>query len=225
MSGGHTLPPVPPVQPQEPPQAAYRLCGDFLEVCDCFTICPCWLGRAPDEDACTGVFAWMIEDGAIDGVDVGGRIVVSISTHEGHRELARQRVVIFVDEGASVEQTGLLASTFAGAYGGPLGELSQLLGDLLSVDRAEIKVEVDGRRARLTVGRVIELDTALTIGPNGETTTLANARLSSVLGNPASVGLASRLKVGMPGHGLDIDLRGRSAMRGRFDYRHKPQAS
>ena len=223
MSGGHGPAPTPPPVPKL--EAAYRLSGDFLEVCDCFTICPCWLGRVPDEDACTGVFAWVIDEGVIDKVDVKGRTVVSISTHEGHRELALQRVVIFVDEGATDQQAGLLASTFAGAYGGPLGELSVLLGDLLSVEKAPIKVETEGRRARLTVGRVIDLDTALTVGPNGETTSLSNARLSSVLGNPAHVGLASRLKVGMPGKGIDIDLRGRSAMRGRFDYSHKPPAS
>ena len=41
----------------------YAMQGAFLEVCDCWTICPCWTGRGPDEDVCTGVFAWVIEDG------------------------------------------------------------------------------------------------------------------------------------------------------------------
>jgi hypothetical protein len=222
MSGEHEPAPVPAPDPREAP---YSLRGHFLEVCDCFTICPCWVGRAPDEDACTGVFAWVIEEGTIAKVDVAGRTVVSISTHQGHRDLALQRVVIFVDQGASDEQAALLATTFAGANGGPLGELSELLGDLLAVERAEISTEIEGRRARLTVGRIIELDTALTLGPNGEATSLANARLSSVLGNPASVGLASRLKVGLPANGIDIDLRGRSAMRGSFAYRHAPAAA
>ena len=35
----------------------YRIEGHFLEVCDCFTICPCWSGREPDDAACSGVFA------------------------------------------------------------------------------------------------------------------------------------------------------------------------
>ena len=48
---------------------AYALRGDFLEVCNCKTICPCWTGRAPDEEVCTGVFAWVIDDGEIDGVE------------------------------------------------------------------------------------------------------------------------------------------------------------
>jgi len=222
---GHEPAPGTPLEPGpslEKRDIPYRLRGDFLEVCDCFTICPCWVGRSPDEGECIGVFAWLIEEGEIDGVAVGGRTVVSISTHEGHRELAQQRVVIFIDSGASDEQAALLAPTFAGAAGGPLGELCVLLGDLLAVQRAEISTAIDGRRARLTVGRVIETETILSTGANGEITTLANARLSTVLGNPASAGLATRLRVGLPARGIDIDLKGRSAMRGRFDYSHAP---
>jgi hypothetical protein len=201
--------------------APYELRGNFLEVCDCHTICPCWTGRHPDEDECTGVFAWAVESGRIDGVDVAGRVTVSVSTHSGHREMAKQRVMLFVDDGASDAQTQALAGAFSGLYGGPLGDLAGLLGELLGVERLPIQVEFAGRRSMLTVGRRIAAEAHSVSGANGKPTTLSDAKLSSVLGSPAEVGISRRFKVGLPGHGIDIDLRGRSAMRGRFDYLHK----
>ena len=202
----------------------YALRGEFLEVCDCWTICPCWTGRAPDEDVCTGVFAWVIEAGSIDGIDVGGQIAVSVLTHRGHRDDGNQRVLLFLGEDASDAQVNALAGTFSGLYGGPLGELAELLGELMGVERAPIEVEFSARRAKLTVGRRIAADMVSMMGPGGKPTTLTDARLSTVLGTPAEVGQSRRFKVGMPGHGIDLDLRGRSAMRGRFTYRHQPAA-
>lgn len=200
----------------------YALRGEFLEVCDCQTICPCWTGSSPDEDACTGVFAWLVEEGAIDGVHVGGQVAVSVSTHSGHREGAKQRVMLFVGESASDAQAQVLAGAFSGVFGGPLGELAGLLGELLGIEREPIEVEFGARRAVLTVGRRIAADTSTLIGPAGRPTTLADAKLSTVLGSPAEVGVSRRFKVGLPGQGIDLDLRGRSAMRGRFSYQHDP---
>ncbi len=220
MTGGHGMDPI---TLPEARQAKYSLKGNFLEVCDCFTICPCWTGRAPDEGSCTGVFGWMIETGRIDGVDVSKRKVVSISTHEGHRENAHQKVMIFVDAKASDREVDVLAAAFAGLLGGPLGELAVILGEILSVERMPIEITSEGRRSHMTVGRTIEADTYVLVGATGQNTTLSQARLSVVLGDPAEVGVASRLKVGMPGQGIDFDLRGRSAIRGSFHYQHDPK--
>lgn len=202
--------------------AAYDISGDFLEVCDCFTICPCWTGRNPDGEVCTGAFAWVIEKGKVDGVDVGGQIVVSISTHSGHREKAKQRVMIFVSEEASDAQAKALAGAFSGLYGGPLNELGRILGELVRVERAPIEVEFGERHARLTVGQRITAETETLIGPQDEPMTLTGARLSEVLGTPAEVGVSHRLKAGLPELGIDLDVKDRSAMRGAFTYRHKP---
>lgn len=202
--------------------APYALQGDFLEVCDCFTICPCWTGRAPDEDVCTGVFAWVIESGQIDGVDVGGQIAVSVSTHSGHRKDAQQQVQLYVSEDASDDQARVLGGAFSGLYGGPLGELGRLLGELVGVERAPIEVEFKARRATLSVGQRITADTESLTGANGELTMLSGAKLSTVLGTPAEVGESQHVRIDVPRLGIQLDLRGRSAMRGRFAYRHAP---
>lgn len=220
----HTPPASPDPQAPAARLAPYALRGQFLEVCDCHTICPCWTGRAPEEDVCTGVFAWVIEAGQIDGVDVAGQRAVSVSTHQGHRDNGHQRVMIFVGDEASDAQASAMAGAFSGRFGGPLGELATLLGELLAVERAPIDVSLGKRRATLSVGRRIAAEATSLVGPDGQATTLANARLSSVLGSPAEVGISQRFKVGLPGRGIDLDLRGRSAMRGAFDYRHAPAA-
>lgn len=221
--GGATPTPTPPEVPKAR-AAPYALKGEFLEVCDCFTICPCWTGRDPDEDVCTGIFAWVVGEGRIDGVDVGGLTVVSASTHAGNRHDARQRVQLFVSEDADDAQVQALAGAFGGLYGGPLDELGRILGELVSVERVPIEIDFAQRRAKLSVGRAIAADTKTILGPNDEPMTLAGARLSNVLGTPAEVGESLRFKVSLPALGVQIDLQGRSAMRGKFSYRHEPKA-
>ena len=200
--------------------AGYRMDGSFVELCDCFTVCPCWVNLPPTEGRCTGVFGWSVETGEIDGVDVGGRRVVSLSFHNGHRNSGNQSVWVYVDEDADDAQFELLKDAFTGKLGGPLEELGVLLGALESVERAEIQLESVGAALTLTVGRRIAGDGQVLSGADGETTELAHARLSNVLGTPAEVGTASRLRIDLATQGFDIDVSGRAAMRGRFRYEH-----
>jgi hypothetical protein len=198
----------------------YSLSGTFVELCDCFTICPCWVGLPPNEDRCTGVFAWAIDEGEVDGRDVAGLNVVSLSFHAGHRDTGGQTVRIFVAEQATEEQRDVLGRLFSGKLGGPLAELETLLGFLESVEAAPIAVETVGRTMSVTVGRAVTGDGEVLVGADEEITELEHGRLSEVLGTPAEVGRTSRFRVDMPGQGFDIQVTGRAAMRGRFTYTH-----
>jgi hypothetical protein len=209
--------------PLEQREAPYRFKGAFYEACDCYTICPCWTGDAPDEGECTGVFVWDIEDGKIDGIDVKGRRAVSVSQHQGHRDEASQHVVLFVDPEANAEQAEILAAALSGKLGGPLGQLAEILGELIGVERAEINLERQGRKTKLTVGRRIQVEGTASEGPGGEATTLSGGKLSAVLGSPAEVGVSRRFRVGLPAQAMDLDLRGRSTMSGRFAYDYTPE--
>jgi hypothetical protein len=200
--------------------APYHFQGRFYEACDCFTICPCWTGNSPDEDECTGVFAWEIEKGHIDGVDVAGCSAVSVSHHLGHRENASQQVMMFVDPKATPEQTEALVSALSGQMGGPLGELSYLLGTLIGIEKAQITFKRKDRTTKLTVGKLIQVEGTSSLGSAGRGIMLSNGQLSTVLGSPAEVGVSDRFKVGLAAHGMDLDLRDRSTMSGRFSYLH-----
>ena len=202
--------------------AGYRLRGTFYESCDCFTICPCWLGALPDDGECTGVFAWQIEKGSIDGTEVSGLRVVSVSHHTGKREGAKQRVVIFVDEAADRLQFNVLAAAFSGKLGGPLQELSGLLGEMAGVERASIDLRQDGRLTTLTVGGFVQVEGMSREGPDGQPMSLGDGRLSTALGSPATVGESGRFVVDIRHADIQKDLRGRSTMSGRFSYSHAP---
>jgi hypothetical protein len=145
---------------------------------------------------------------------------VSISQHSGARDEARQRVVVFVDENATRRQSDALVAALTGSLGGPLQELSDLLGELLAVESVPVELRREGRLTTLTVGRNIRVEGAATEGPGGHMITLSEGRLSKVLGTPAEVGESYRFVVGLAAHGMDMDLRGRSTMSGRFAYSH-----
>jgi hypothetical protein len=203
--------------------APYQFAGAFYEACDCYSICPCWTGNDPDEDQCTGIFAWDIEQGEIDGTDVAGLRAVSVSHHAGFRgEGARQRVVIFVDDTASQRKSDALVAALTGSLGGPLGELAGLLGELLAVEHASITLRHEGRLTTLSVGQRLMVEGVTTEGVSGHLITLSDGKLSEVLGTPAEVGESCRFRIGLPELNMEMDLRGRSTMRGRFSYTHTP---
>jgi hypothetical protein len=204
----------------------YTMRGQFLEVCDCSVPCPCWFVEDPDEDECTGVIAWQIEHGAIDGVDVTGLTVVSISQHAGSRGTAgahpKMRVALIVDENATDEQATLVARAFSGQLGGPLGELAEMTESTPQIDRAMIEFHSSGSRTEISVGtpsRSRILSTAMTpiVGATGRITTVADSAMANLLGL-GEVGKASGLTIDLPVHSLDLNVENRSATRGRFSY-------
>lgn len=198
----------------------YRIEGDFLELCDCFSVCPCWLGRAPDEDRCTGAFAWSIRAGEIAGIDVAGRQVVSVSFHSGHRDTGGQEVFLYIDERVSDFQYDALADVFTGKAGGPLAELGTLMGVLRGIERAAITIAFQGHYASLTVDSRISGDSRVLIGADNEITELHHGRLAVVLGPVAEVGTSAAFRIDLGGRGNSIDVKNRSSMRGPFRYQH-----
>lgn len=217
----HVLDPDETLPLPEVRDAPYQLRGTFYEACDCYTVCPCWTGDGPDEGECTGLFAWAIESGYVDKVDVAGRRAVSISRHFGGRAGAHQSVFLFIDDGATLEQATALTGVLIGCLGGPLKELAGLLGELLGIEQAPIELNRVGRVTTLSVGRRIRVEGTASEGPTGRPMTLNDGKLSSLLGSPAEIGVSRRFRIGLPSQGMDLDVRGRSTMSGTFSYEHK----
>jgi hypothetical protein len=197
---------------------AFEMRGQFLEACDCKVMCPCWFDQDPDENECTGMVAWYIEQGEISGVDVSGLITVSVSQHGGSRRDARARTVLFIDERATDQQEEALADAFTGKLGGPLGELAEITDEVSSVQRIPITFMSDGRRTRVTVGRAVNATMSPLIGSTNRIITLADSALSTMLGTPAEVGRSSSYELSLRDVQFDLKLEARSANRGRFKY-------
>jgi hypothetical protein len=101
-------------------------------------------------------------------------------------------------------------------------ELADLLGELLGVERAPIVLRREGRLTTLTVDRRIRIEGSAREGPSGRTIALNDGKLSNVLGSPAEVGESGRFRIGLSDRGMEMDVRGRSTMSGRFSYQYVP---
>lgn len=198
--------------------SGYRLTGRFLEACDCYAICPCWIDEVPDEGRCTGLYLWDIGAGEARGHDVGGLRVASASFHEGKRRGSRQRVVLLIDERADDRQRAALSEVFTGRAGGPLGELADMLGELVAERTARIDVTWDGAQAVLDIEGTVRASNDPKVGPSGRVTSLVDPVLADTFGSPALVGISREFHLELPELEGRIDVRGRSANTGWFSY-------
>ena len=199
----------------------YQLEGTLLEVCSCDTLCPCWIGEDPDNGTCDTVIAYNISTGRIRGVDVSGLTLVAVAHVPGNILEGNWREFVFVDDRASDEQMEAMVDCFSGKLGGPLGDLAQLVGEVVGVERAPISHTIEDGAGTLTVGDKVDCAMEPYRGPDGSVTTLNNSIFSTVPGSPAFVAKASHERVNIPEHGYQWELEGKNAIQSdwKIDYR------
>ena len=197
----------------------YDMHGDLLEVCDCNTLCPCWIGEDPDNGTCQSALAYRIEAGSIDGVDVSGLTFALAAFIPGNVLKGNFRVVRYVDDQASAAQEAALLRAFRGELGGPLADLAGLVGEEVAARRAAIIFTVTEGKGTLSVGEAIHAEMEPYRGPTGEPTRLVESIFSTIPGSPAYVAKASRFKLVQPEIGVDLDLAGHNAIQGHFELR------
>jgi hypothetical protein len=179
-------------------------------------ICPCWIGEDPDNGTCDSVLAYHFDAGTIDGVDVAGRTVAGVAHIPGNVLHGNFQMALYIDEGASDAQFEAIVNVWSGKRGGPVAELAKLVGEVVGIERAPIRFDVEGGRGTLTVGEVSHAELEPYTGPDGSTTTLTNTIFSTVPGAPVFVGKASRYRSKHPALGHDLDLIGHNALQSTF---------
>jgi hypothetical protein len=199
---------------------AYSLEGSLLEVCTCAVLCPCWVNELPDNGRCQGVLAWHVDEGTVDGTDVGGRTIALLIDVPGKILDGNWRTVVFVDDKATAGQHQALLDVWTGKLGGPMGDLAQLVGEVVAVERQPVTWQVEGKgvAGRFTIGRTIEAELEPFTGATGEPSALHDTVFTTIPGSPAYVGKASVYKVDAGQHGWEIDLEGHTAVSGRFRF-------
>ena len=197
---------------------AYTLEGRILEVCDCDVLCPCWIGEDPDNGTCDSVIAYHVDKGNIGDVDVSGLTMAMVAHIPGNVLNGNFRTMTFVDDRASAEQEQALLTAFAGKLGGPLEDLSKLVGEMVGVERAPITFDVQGGKGTLRIGTDAEAVMEPYRGPTGKVTTLNESIFSTIPGSPAYVAKASKYRVKNAAVGLDIDLEDHNAIQGAFRF-------
>src|SRR6185503_13207111 len=108
------------LEPPEVDTMTWQLSGKSVELCSCKMLCPCWLGPdgEPDEGWCAGAFAFDIQRGSSDGVNLGGTKVALGAEWPGNFFGGNGKARLYIDDGASTEQRRELEAIFSGRKGG-----------------------------------------------------------------------------------------------------------
>jgi hypothetical protein len=196
----------------------YQLEGKLLEVCNCDVLCPCWVGEDPDYGTCDDVTSYHIERGQINGIDVSGLTMVQVDHVPGNILKGNFRTVFYLDDIATPEQHEALVNAWTGKLGGPLADISRLIGEVVAVERVPIIFEVEKGKGRIKIGEEIEAELAPFIGATGNETTLHDSIYTSIPGSPAYMGKASKFMAKIPKLGWNINLQGQNAIQGSFRF-------
>jgi hypothetical protein len=134
---------------------AWQVSGDMFELCSCNILCPCWLGpeTKPDKGWCSGVLAFDIQRGAVEGVDVAGRKVVLAAEWPGNFFGGNGTARLYIDDRANADQRRELEAVFTGRKGGFLeGLFGAVISRWLAAQTTEININRNGSIS-IRVGR------------------------------------------------------------------------
>jgi hypothetical protein len=196
----------------------YDLQGQLLEVCTCQSICPCWVGVAPDGGSCDGVIAWKLEAGQINGIDVTGRVIAAVAHIPGIAVAGNWRAALYVDDQATEQQKQALLDAWSGKLGGPLAGLAGLVGEVVAIESVPIAVQGGNGKGTLSIGAVVSADFDPVIGAHGEPAQLAHGLFSSVPGAPAYVGRSNHYRARQDTLGINVNVQGLSTMQTAFRF-------
>ena len=174
----------------------------------------------PDEDECTGVVAWQIENGEIDGVDVTGPLRRERLAARRPSSLSHEmRVVLLVDAQADDAQHAVSRLRSPGGWAVRWVSWRRYAATWPRSSRRR------SRSSSTTTPRASTCPSASACGRSvrGSTKrpiTIGDGLLATLLGTPGVVGKSSRYRLSLEAAGIDIDVAGRSTTSGRFGYAH-----
>jgi hypothetical protein len=170
----------------------------------------------PTEGTCTALVGWHIDKGRFGEVALDG-LNVAVGLHTPGNMVAKDwTAVLYLDERANEEQRNALTQIFAGKAGGHPARIAEHIATVAGVEAVPIQFESDGKRGRMTVGRVGEAEWQPIEGQGGGTVTVEGSPLAVSPGHPAVIGRASHARLN--DHGIAFDVSGRQAMVARFSY-------
>ena len=123
---------------------------------------------------------------------------------------------VYVDDNASEDQQAAILKVYTGEAGGPVADLVQLIGEVVSVERVPIEFKIDGGAGTIKVGDVGFAELEAYVGAAGEPTTLAGTIFSTVPGAPVFVAKAKTFKAENAAAGVSQDLSGHNALQSVF---------
>src|SRR5215207_5115378 len=199
---------------------AWRLEGTYFENCPCDMVCPCTtsgLTMPADAERCRVVLVHHIDSGEVDGVDVSGLTVAVLADTPRVMADGNWRVRMFMDAAASEEQADKLGAVFFGQLGGAPEGLSGVVGGNLGGEVAPIEYADDGRRHRVRIGDLAEIEIEDFVPPQtpeGEVT-----KITGVFGTPNStLTVAKAREARVRAFGLEFSNAGKNGHSAPFSW-------
>jgi hypothetical protein len=134
--------------------------GTYFETCSCELMCPCNFSfdHGATYDYCRVTLVFNIREGEIEGTDVAGRTLAVIADTPKVMTDGNWRLGMFVDDGTTDEQMHKLTGVFGGQMGGPMAGLAPLIGEVLGIERAPIRVVEEGLSHSVRIGDAIDFE-------------------------------------------------------------------
>jgi hypothetical protein len=197
---------------------SWRVEGDYFEGCSCDSTCPCIFLADPDKGDCQLTIAWHVEKGhfgstSLDGLNVAGAFYAPGNMANG----PKWQAALYVDQRATKEQSEALVKIFSGQAGGVPEKIAQFIGEVKGVANAGIEFIKDGRRRRLRIPSIAEMEIQALQGaePNQEPQILNPALYGAAGFDPV---IARTIHNTYRDHGFQWDNSGRNAFYSRFTY-------
>lgn len=171
---------------------AWRVSGQMVEFCSCKMMCPCWFGPGtePDQGWCAGAILYEVEQGEVDGIDVGGMKVVFAAEWPGNFFGGNGKARLYLDANASADQRRELEAVFGGHKGGLFeGLMGAVITEWLPAETARIDVN-RGEQVSINVGEVGRATLQPLVDSEGRPTTVTGSAAQAAF-QSASMQVAS----------------------------------
>ncbi len=158
---------------------AWTMRGRWYETCSCKMVCRCNFGPAePDQEWCSGLLTFDVQEGESGGVDLGGTKVALRADLPGDFLGGIDVAQLYLDEGVSGEQREELEAIFQGKRGGVWEGIDGMIGRWLPTETAAVEVN-DGDEPSVRVGDVAQFSFSRMKTEDGQQTVVTGAPIAA----------------------------------------------
>ena len=139
--------------------ADWKIKGELILNCNCTVFCPCVISlgaHPPTEGHCQAWAGVRIDEGHFEGEDLGGLNVGLLLDIPGKMERGDWKAAAYIDDRSNDKAYEGLVDIFSGKAGGTTGLFSMLVSEFMGAERAPVEFTTEGKKRRLSVGRMIQ---------------------------------------------------------------------
>jgi hypothetical protein len=188
--------------------------GLYTEACSCEVGCPCIFASPPSKGDCEALIGWTVDSGQFEGTRLDGFNVLWALYIPAHVLKGNLKLALYIDQRANTAQRAALEAIFSGKAGGPLAGLVPLISEMLPTKTAAIQFQADGKRRRMLVSGIGEIDITALKGADGGDVIVQNSPVAAV----SPIILAKSTRQSYRDHGRNWESSERNGFIAQFWY-------